>query len=242
MMDSNLEDSEQIMGQDYLWMSVHLLGALIAGGLIGLERTFHGRPAGFRTHTLVCLTSALLMSVTYYQDLWLPPIYVESMRTDPTRMAQGIMTGVGFIGAGVIHMEGVTVRGLTTAASIWLTAAVGILYGIGFFYPAILSTVLALGVLAVFRWFEALMPSESYAHHHIRFHRQDAMPEPEVRKLLQDHGFSISNLTYRLASDGQYFEYRMIIRTKDHTNSARLAESLRKLERVSEFRISPTGD
>lgn len=236
------EGTKNAMSQDYLWMLVHLLSAVVAGGLIGLERTFHGRPAGFRTHTLVCLTSSLLMSVTYYQTAWLPPVYADAMRTDPTRMAQGIMTGVGFIGAGIIHMDGVTVRGLTTAASIWLTAAVGILYGIGFFYPAIVSTILALGVLAVFRWFEAKMPSETFAHHHIRFHRENTMPEPELRQLLTGHGFSISNLTYRLSNDRQDFEYRMIISTKDSSNVAKLAESLRKLDRVSEFRISPTSD
>ena len=228
--------------QSYGWLLVHLFGALIAGGLIGLERTFHGRPAGFRTHALVCLTSGMLMAVTYYQNMWLPAIYTDAFRTDPTRMAQGIMTGVGFIGAGVIHMEGVTVRGLTTAASIWLTAAIGILYGVGFFFPAIISTILALGVLAVFRWFEDLVPSESFAHHQIRFQRQCVMPEDEVRQLLYAHGFSISNMTYRLTNDGHYFEYRMIIRTKDRSSAARLAESLRKLEYVNEFRISPTLD
>ena len=232
------------ISQDHWWILVHLFSALVAGGLIGLERTFHGRPAGFRTHALVCLTSCLLMSVTYYQFLWLPKEFVDSavVRTDPSRMAQGIMTGVGFIGAGVIHMEGMTVRGLTTAASIWLTAAVGILFGIGFYFPAVVATVIALSVLAIFRWFEAMVPSESYAHHYIRFHRQDVMPEQEVRKLLERHGFSIANMTYRLSNDGSFFEYRMIIRTKDHTSSARLAESLRMLDRVCDFRISPTGD
>ena len=184
----------------------------------------------------------MLMSVTYYQNMWLPDIYGDAFRTDPTRMAQGIMTGVGFIGAGVIHMEGVSVRGLTTAASLWLTAAVGILYGVGFFFPAIISTILALGILAVFRWFEALIPSESFAHHHIRFHRQHVMSEEEVRQLLKRHGFSISNMTYRMINDGEYFEYRMIISTKDHTNTPRLAETLRGLDHINEFRISPTGD
>ncbi len=233
-----------LLSQDHWWILVHLLSALAAGGLIGLERTFHGRPAGFRTHALVCLTSCLLMSVTYYQFLWLPQEFVNSavVRTDPSRMAQGIMTGVGFIGAGVIHMEGMTVRGLTTAASIWLTAAVGILFGIGFYFPAIVATIIALSVLAIFRLFEAIVPSESYAHHYIRFRRQDVMPEQEVRKMLESHGFSVANMTYRLSNDGSFFEYRMIIRTKDHTSAARLAESLRMLDRVCDFRISPTGD
>ena len=126
------------MEQEYT-MAIHLLCALGAGALIGLERSFHGRPAGFRTHTLVCVTSSLLMLVTLYQSEWLPGVPLEAVKMDPTRMAQGIMTGIGFLGAGVIYKEGASVRGLTTAASIWLTAAIGILFGIGFYFPAVLG-------------------------------------------------------------------------------------------------------
>ncbi len=115
------------MDADFPQIATHLVTALIAGGIIGLERSFHGRPAGFRTHALVCLASSLLMLVTVYQGKWLPGIPLETVRTDPTRMAQGIMTGIGFLGAGVIFKEGLSVRGLTTAASIWITAAIGIL-------------------------------------------------------------------------------------------------------------------
>ena len=107
---------------------------MLAGGLIGLERSFHGRPAGFRTHALVCLASALLMTVTAFQSVWIPEADLELFRTDPTRMAQGIMTGIGFLGAGVIFKEGLNVRGLTTAASIWITAAIGILVELDFIF------------------------------------------------------------------------------------------------------------
>jgi putative Mg2+ transporter-C (MgtC) family protein len=121
------------MPEDLGPILVHLLSAAIAGGCIGLERSFHGRPAGFRTHSLVCISSSLLMLVTLYQWQWLPGVALERVQTDPTRMAQGIMTGIGFLGAGVIVKEGLSVRGLTTAASIWSTAAIGILMGIGFY-------------------------------------------------------------------------------------------------------------
>src|SRR5215218_8659104 len=123
--------------------------ALLIGGIIGLERTFHGRPAGFRTHALVCVASALLMLVTVYQSEWMTAVPLDAIRTDPTRMAQGIMTGIGFLGAGVIFKEGLTVRGLTTAASIWVTAAIGILVGIGFYFAAVLGTLATLAVLAL---------------------------------------------------------------------------------------------
>src|SRR5690554_5963520 len=87
---------------DFLKILFHLLAAVVAGGIIGLERSYHGRPAGFRTHIRVCLASSLLMFCTRYQWPWLAPgTSVETVRTDPTRMAQGIMTGIGFLGAGV---------------------------------------------------------------------------------------------------------------------------------------------
>src|SRR5512143_2193375 len=125
------------MEREGLDILARLLVATFAGGLIGLERTYHGRPAGFRTHTLVCTASSLLMLLTVYQWELLKGVPLETVRVDPTRMAQGIMTGIGFLGAGVIMKEGLTVRGLTTAASIWVTAAIGILVGIGFWYAAV---------------------------------------------------------------------------------------------------------
>jgi putative Mg2+ transporter-C (MgtC) family protein len=230
------------LDSDYFVISVHLLGALLAGGIIGLERSFHARPAGFRTHTLVCLASSLLMLVTLYQWKWLPGVPLDTVRTDPTRMAQGIMTGIGFLGAGVIFKEGLTVRGLTTAASIWITAAIGILIGVGFYFPAALSTLLTIGVLSAFRWVEARMPSHSYAHHTIRFDRVNAMPEREVRALLAEHGFTIANMSYRVSDDGASFEYRMVIRTLNADDAGTLADALRRLNGVKSFRISPTGD
>lgn len=220
----------------------HLVGAVLAGGAIGIERSFHARPAGFRTHTLVCLASSLLMLVTLYQWRWLPGIPMDTVRTDPTRMAQGIMTGIGFLGAGVIFKEGLSVRGLTTAASIWITAAIGILIGVGFYEPAALATLLTLGVLSAFRWIEAKLPSHAYAHHYIRFNRDDVMPESEVRTFLAGHGFSIANMSYRITEDGVSFEYRMVIRTTAAANTVKLVEALREMPRIRAFRVSPTGD
>ncbi len=230
------------MDPDYLTIATHLFGALVAGGIIGLERSFHGRPAGFRTHALVALASSLLMLVTLYQWKWLPGVPLDTVRTDPTRMAQGIMTGIGFLGAGVIFKEGLSVRGLTTAASIWMTAAIGILVGIGFYFPAVLGTLLTLGTLSVFRWIEARLPSHYYAHHFVRFGRGDVMPEADLREFVMKHGFTIANMSHRLSDDGLWFEYRMVIRTSNPENMSALAVALRNTASVRAFRISPTGD
>ena len=230
------------MNAEYGVITGHLLGALIAGGIIGLERSFHGRPAGFRTHTLVCLASSLLMLVTMFQWKWMPGTPMETIRTDPTRMAQGIMTGIGFLGAGVIFKEGFSVRGLTTAASIWLTAAIGILIGIGFYFPAMLATALTLGVLSLFRKIESRMPTQVYAHHYLRFDRENVFPEEQVRKLIMNHGFNIENMSYRITDDGLYFEYRMILRSNDTRYISALSAHLLTLKQVKGFQLSPTGD
>src|SRR5260370_13920596 len=105
------------MGHEDLVIIGRVAGALVIGALIGFERTFHGRPAGFPTPSLVCIASAILMIVTVYQNQWMTFVEHDAIRTDPTRMAPGIMTGIGFLVAGVIFKEGLTVRRLTTAAS-----------------------------------------------------------------------------------------------------------------------------
>src|SRR3954470_2575494 len=167
----------QPVGHDDVVIIGRVSGALIIGALIGFERTFHGRPAGFRTHSLVCIASAILMIVTVYQNQWMTFVEHDAIRTDPTRMAQGIMTGIGFLGAGVIVKEGASVRGLTTAASIWTTAAIGILAGVGFYFPVVIVTALTLGTLSMFRWIEARMPVLFYIRHTVRFPVDRAMTE-----------------------------------------------------------------
>jgi putative Mg2+ transporter-C (MgtC) family protein len=230
------------MGQEELIIVVRVLGALVIGALIGFERTFHGRPAGFRTHALVCLASALLMIVTVYQTHWMTDVPLDAIRTDPTRMAQGIMTGIGFLGAGVIFKEGLTVRGLTTAASIWITAAIGILIGVGFWFAATVGAAATLAVLSLFRLIEARLPSEFYAHHVLCFARNSVMAEERLREVLASHGFSIANLSSRLTDGGTQFEYRMVLRSRDPKSAETLSKQLRGLPEVLEFRISPTGD
>jgi putative Mg2+ transporter-C (MgtC) family protein len=226
---------------DCTTMLAHLTVALAAGGLIGLERSYHGRPAGFRTHALVCLSSSLLMLVTMFQGEWFSAA-ADTVRVDPTRMAQGVMTGIGFLGAGVIMQEGLSVRGLTTAASIWTTAAIGILAGVGLYGAVVLATVLTLGTLSLFRWIENMMPTLLHAHHVVRFRRDATMPEDDLRALIAEHGFTIGSLSYRLAGEGRFFEYRMVIRTLHARNAERLARTLGGLDAVTAFRIAPTGD
>lgn len=126
-----------------------LLLSLLLGGLIGLERELHGRPAGLRTHILVCLGSALTMVIG--AEVRASAIGVS---VDPTRMAANVVSGIGFLGAGTILREGVNVRGLTTAASLWVSAVIGLAAGAGTYISAVSTTALALLALGLMSWIE----------------------------------------------------------------------------------------
>src|SRR5258708_885129 len=120
----------------------HLFGAVLAGALIGLERTFNGRAAGFRTHVLVCTASSLLMLLSTRDAAVLSGVPIDAVRIDPARRARGIMPGIGFLGAGVIMKGGPSVRGLPPAASIWITAAIGVIIGAGFYLAGAVAALL----------------------------------------------------------------------------------------------------
>lgn len=122
-----------------------LILAVVLGGLVGLEREMHGRPAGFRTHILVCLGSALVMVVSFHP---FSHLVAQGVDADPTRIAAQVVSGIGFLGAGTILREGASIRGLTTAASLWVVAGIGLAVGAGYYAGALLTT--ALVVVSLF--------------------------------------------------------------------------------------------
>jgi putative Mg2+ transporter-C (MgtC) family protein len=132
--------------------------ALLMGGFLGMEREVHKKVAGLRTHMIVCLSSALLMvlSTDVATDM--------GLGGDPTRIAAGVMTGIGFLGAGTIIKHGATVHGLTTAASIWTSAAVGLAVGAGYYLASALVVLLTLFTLLLVQ----------RADEYLRIHRRRA--------------------------------------------------------------------
>ena len=125
---------------------------------------------------------------------------------------------------------------------IWLTASIGILVGIGFWFPAVIGTTATLLVLSAFRLIESRIPSEYYAHFHVRFLRSAVMDQDSLGRLVGKHSFTIANVHSRLIDGGQLFEYRMVIKSQDRTAAQTLSKELLGLPEVAEFRISPTGD
>ncbi|RAP74959.1 MgtC/SapB family protein [Paenibacillus montanisoli] len=136
----------------YLELTIRLVLALVLGGLIGVERELGGHSAGFRTHILVCLGSAaiVLLSMYGFSEFASDP----NVRLDPARLAAQVISGIGFLGAGTILRTGFTVSGLTTAASLWVVAAIGLTVGAGFYYGAAVLTLLVVVSLFFLNKFE----------------------------------------------------------------------------------------
>lgn len=125
-----------------------LLLAALLGALIGLEREYKRKGAGLKTYSLVCLGSCLFTVLSFE---WLRVFSPQAgINIDPTRIVQAIATGIGFIGAGIIFQQGEGVIGLTTAAGLWVTAAIGIAVGVEFYYLAIFSSILTVAILFIF--------------------------------------------------------------------------------------------
>lgn len=207
-----------------------MLSALVAGGVIGLERQMHGRPAGLRTHILVSTGACIAVSAGIAATHLLPDISV-----DVGRIAAGLITGVGFLGAGTIvhYREGV--GGLTTAACIWFTAMTGMLSGFGFLLFAGLASVLALLVLVILEHVEDKLPAASYWRLKIRLGESGPSETIEAcRRVLTDSGFAVKSCTLNI-SDGKPV-YSFTLRSKfrkDYTDMVWKMNSIPGVEGVT---------
>ena len=221
----------------YWQIAADLGGACAAGGVIGFERSYHGRAAGFRTHSLVGLASAAAV-MTAYAPLVTKGLFPPGLALDPSRVAQGVMTGVGFLGAGVIFKEGVNVQGLTTAASIWATAALGILFRLGEWWPGFLASVAVLATLIVLRWVEARLTSRVYAWAIFRFRASDPLGEEDLRAFLASKGVTLHEVSYAKSHDGALIEFSGDLKAETEAGFRDLAAHLRTLDGLAEYELS----
>lgn len=225
------------MDWDLVWPVV---AAMTAGGLIGVERTYHGHPAGFRTHILVCLTSCLLMLAAMHQSTWaFTALPGQNVVIDPTRMSHGLLTGIGFLCAGVIFREGFSVKGLTTAASLWVTSAIGVLFGVGMWNLALIGSVATLGVLAVLRLLDARLPQIGVMDLHLRWTRGSAPDEAAVRVLLAESALKCVQIGHVLSPDGQLHEHHIKARGQMPLDIDSLVRRLSANSGLAGFSVMP---
>jgi putative Mg2+ transporter-C (MgtC) family protein len=193
----------------------------VLGGVVGLEREYHGRAAGFRTHMLVSVGCCLVMvvSLNFARHFAADANATESvLRIDPARLAYSVMGGIGFLGAGAIVKSGLTIRGLTTAASIWCIAAIGLACGFGMYLIAIFTAAATAFSLFVLHRTERAVRSQWYKT--IRVTCEDRPDQIEkVRNILKQHGVSVLDVAYKrdMGEDVVAIRYAVRYRTREQT-------------------------
>jgi len=153
------------------------------------------------------------------------------------RLGQGVMTGVGFLGAGVIFRSGVNIQGLTTASSVWATAAIGLLFGVGAYWPGTLATGAVLATLILLRWVEQWMPARVYVWSTFRFRADGAPTGDRFKAMLAESGVSLSELSYARLQGGDILEYSGALRAPASAALHALAERLRTLDGLVEYEL-----
>jgi putative Mg2+ transporter-C (MgtC) family protein len=216
---------------------LNLAGALGVGVLLGYERSFHGRAAGMRTYALVCMASTLLTVICGYPQAW----YGGGPHGagDPTRVIQGIVTGIGFLGAGVIMKEGFSISGLSTSASIWTVAAIGVTLGLGFYAAAIMATASTLVVMSAFKRLEQALPHHQRMQLTFAVDRAKAMGAEELRASLLPFGVEVMDLACQSSADGHRFQYDLVLVSEGAQSFDRLVDGLARADGITEFRLSP---
>ena len=220
-----------------------VLGAVLAGGVIGIEREWRGRAAGLRTHILVCLTSSLLMQAAMTQGEWaflaLPN---ENIVTDPTRMAHGVLTGIGFLCAGVIFRTGFSIHGLTTAASLWITSAIGILFGVGLYGLGVVATVVTALILVALRLINLRLPARTVVDVEAGWARGDTATEDAVEAALATVDPAARADRIEVAEDGTLAVRSWRVHLPRATDLKALAGTLSGMAGVKRFHLDPRDD
>ncbi len=218
-------------------------GAVIAGGLIGLEREWRGRAAGLRTHILVSLASALLMQAAMTQGRWaFQALPDENIVTDPTRMAHGVLTGIGFLCAGVIFRTGFSIHGLTTAASLWITSAIGILFGVGLYGLGALATAITAVILIGLRLISLRLPARAIVDVEARWSRDDASAEAAVKSVLDQHDPRPRADRIELVENGTEVLRTWRMAMSGEPDLEAVAAGLRDIPGVRGYRLDPRDD
>ncbi|MBV8635202.1 MAG: MgtC/SapB family protein [Burkholderiaceae bacterium] len=220
---------------------LNLLGALALGLLVGYERSYRGRAAGMRTYALVCMGSTALTVIVGYPSFWYGGHIVLTANPDPTRVIQGIVTGVGFLGAGVIMHEGFSTRGLTSAASIWLSSAIGVMIGVGFYLAAIVLALAAVFCMTLLNRVEAWLPSRQTVAVTVVFQQLFTPHESRLIKFALERGYEIASDSISVKCCDGKAEWHFTAAALGRHNEAKLtalAAELRKFEGIESFQLN----
>ncbi|MFZ5351532.1 MAG: MgtC/SapB family protein [Bacillota bacterium] len=213
-------------------MLIRFALACLLGGLIGLERERNRHPAGLRTHILVCIGSTLVLICS----LLLFEQFGDLVNMDPARLGAQVISGIGFLGAGTIIKEGVSIKGLTTAASLWAVACIGIAIGAGFYMAAILTTSFVLITLMVFSRFEHIFYTRADKITIKVKVKGDFSKTDELTFRLREMGMEIYKLQYDTLN---YEEQVFKIFAKNHKNASltKIADCIKDYDQIVNVEI-----
>jgi len=220
----NKPKAQKTMTDHIITFTIRLVVAMILGGIVGLEREYRAKDAGFRTHFLVAIGSALFTLISMYG-------FADGVK-DTSRVAAQVVSGIGFLGAGIIVFQRNVIRGLTTAAGLWVTAAIGMACGVGQFYMAVLVTLLMLIGLEVLNRFIPHIGSSSVQLSFSSPSRKDvAEAIMNIRKIVVDViSYEIKN---KESDKGEYYKVQMEVRTKHRQRNDRILEILKDFDNVN---------
>lgn len=219
---------------------MNILGALFLGMIVGYERSFHGRAAGMRTYGLVCMASAAVTVIVGYPHYWFGGLLPLTSTTDPTRVIQGVVTGIGFLGAGVIMKEGLNISGLTTAASIWASSAIGILCGAGFYFAAIMLSLISSATMIWGGYIENALPSRHAVSLTLQFHTDCNPNIIEIRELADELGYRLAEGSITITRHDNHEEWHVILiaKTKQQVSITAIAAGLQKCSSLSGYQVA----
>ncbi len=212
------------------------LAALI-GGAVGFERETHGQAAGLRTNILVCVGSCLLMLLSLHmEELHRHLVSGESVvRLDPARIASYAIASMGFLGAGAIITGKGSVRGLTTAASLWMVTALGLAVGAGYIIPAIFSTAISLLILYGLRRIKTLFPRDEHTVLTLTYHSKEK-PLEQIKRILADYAISIQFINLKVEFPAENITYRLRLLSKENMPWGQIVKRLSETKGLGEIR------
>lgn len=197
-------------GYSDMVLVIRIILAGICGGIIGVERTLRQKDAGFRTHIIVAMGAALMVIISKYG--FLDIVFLDSVQVDVSRVASNIITGISFLGAGMIFVKGISIKGLTTAAGIWVTAAVGMAMGAGLYIVAFVSVILLLLVQIVFHkfliGFDKVLANDNLVPCFVQIKNSpDAVKE--LKTFLKANGVQVFDSVVDVSSDNEKLTIRL---------------------------------
>jgi putative Mg2+ transporter-C (MgtC) family protein len=219
---------------------LNIFGALLLGMMVGFERSYRGRAAGVRTYGLVCMASCAIIVITGHTDAWFGGGALFVAKADPTRVMQGITTGVGFLGAGIIHRDGYQTNGLTTAASIWASSAIGIMVGVGFYFAAIFFALLCIACMSLMSYVESFLPSHNELFVRMKF-KIGAIPklnDLDAASIKRGYKIEANTLAISFEDGKSEWKFNVLSNGKSFVPVSDLARDLSSYEGVEVFEIA----